>query len=374
MASAERNVSAAILRIRATHPFFGVLALFADLRLGDEIQTAATDGRHIYLNSEYCSGLSPSQLSGLLLHEILHCALEHVTRRGTREPALWNVAADIVVNGMIRAACSFELPLGSVEDPSLASMSAEEVYSRLCESGQVVRCELTDLMPSASWSGGALEVSRRIELAGHWRMARNKAMAVAHKSGQEFGNLGGNEWRELQVLAAPEVDWRTLLWEYLARTPTDYSGFDRRFVGQGLYLEGLEGESLDLWLAVDTSGSIGSHELKELLSEVGGILNAYPQIHGKLYFADAELFGPYDVSADQAMPVARGGGGTSFRPFFEAIRTNQRLVGGTPIAVYLTDGFGEFPVRVPEVEVLWVVSARGLASELFPFGTVIRLP
>ena len=60
-ASAERNISAAILRIRATHPFFGVLALFAELRLGDETQTAATDGKCIYLNTEYCSGLTPSQ-------------------------------------------------------------------------------------------------------------------------------------------------------------------------------------------------------------------------------------------------------------------------------------------------------------------------
>lgn len=372
-ASAERNISAAILRIRATHPFFGVLALFAELRLGDETQTAATDGKCIYLNTEYCSGLTPSQLSGLLLHEILHCALEHVSRRGTRELLLWNVAADIVVNGMIRGACSFELPQGSVENPSLASLSAEEIYARLCQTGQAAECKLPDLLSAASWSGGALEVNRRSELAAHWRMARNNAMTVARKHGQQFGNIGGKEWRELQLLAAPEVDWRTLLWEYLARTPTDYSGFDRRFVGQGLYLETLEGESLDLWVAVDTSGSISGQELKEFLSEVAGILDAYPRIRGKLYFADTDLYGPFDVSADQPMPAAKGGGGTSFRPFFTEIQKEQERASGEPIAVYFTDGYGEFPTTTPEAEVLWVVTNQGLGSGSFPFGTVIRL-
>ena len=114
-----------------------------------------------------------------------------MSRRGTRELLLWNVAADIVVNGMIRGACSFELPQGSVENPSLASLSAEEIYARLCQTGQAAECKLPDLLSAASWSGGALEVNRRSELAAHWRMARNNAMTVARKHGQQFGNIGG---------------------------------------------------------------------------------------------------------------------------------------------------------------------------------------
>ncbi|MFN9979518.1 MAG: DUF2201 family putative metallopeptidase, partial [bacterium] len=37
----------------------------------------------------------------MLVHELLHAALLHSSRNGGRDPELWNVAADIVINGII---------------------------------------------------------------------------------------------------------------------------------------------------------------------------------------------------------------------------------------------------------------------------------
>ena len=79
-----------------------------------------------------------------------------------------------------------------------------------------------------------------------------------------------------------QLDWRSYLWRYLVKTPTDYSGFDRRFIGRGLYLENLEGESVKVYVAVDTSGSIDNQQLKTFLSEVNGILNSYPHLECEL--------------------------------------------------------------------------------------------
>ena len=95
----RKQLSASILRIRTANPFFGVLALFADIEVSDQVDTAATNGKDIFINPDFCEKLSSNALTGLVLHEVLHCALEHVTRQGPREPQIWNVAADIVVNG-----------------------------------------------------------------------------------------------------------------------------------------------------------------------------------------------------------------------------------------------------------------------------------
>ena len=70
------------------------------------------------------------------MHELLHAALQHGLRRREREPKLWNIAADIVVNGMVRKDTSYFLPEGGVEVPALAHLSVEEVYEQL-QSGRV---------------------------------------------------------------------------------------------------------------------------------------------------------------------------------------------------------------------------------------------
>ena len=104
-AQLERAISAAMLHLRRHSPFFATLCLFARLRPTDSIPTAATDGKDIFYNPTWLSTLlpTPARLRGLLIHEVLHAALLHVQRRGGREPLRWNIAADVVVNGMIDA-------------------------------------------------------------------------------------------------------------------------------------------------------------------------------------------------------------------------------------------------------------------------------
>jgi predicted metal-dependent peptidase len=65
----------------------------------------------------------------------------------------------------------------------------------------------------------------------------------------------------LDRLTSPQLDWKSYLWRYLTQTPNDFSDFDRRFVGQGLYIETLSGESVKVYVAIDTSGSIDNELL-----------------------------------------------------------------------------------------------------------------
>ena len=147
---------------------------------------------------------------------------------------------------------------------------------------------------------------------------------------------------------------------------------NRRFIGRGLYLETLEGESVQVYVAVDTSGSIDNEQLRMFLSEVRGILNSYPHLKCELYYADADAYGPYDLDSNRTLPPPQGGGGTAFVPFFSKVEENWDGL-TTGVCVYLTDGYGDFPVRSPELPVLWVVTPGGLDLSGFPFGEAVRL-
>ena len=373
----QKIISASLLRLRMRSPFFATIALFAKFISTAEIGTAATDGKDIFYNPDFLQSLTTPQQDGLILHEVLHAALLHVLRRGVREKQQWNIAADIVVNGMICQQGYFELPEGVIRDRNLEHLSVEEVYELLPQqerSYSLGICDLDGNLPGEGDSGNSqsdrLSEAKKAELESHWQNAMQQAAVIARTTNQ--GNLPAGMERELGALDRAQLDWRSYLWRYLVKTPTDYTEFDRRFIGRGLYLETLQGESVKVYVAVDTSGSIDNKLLKMFLSEVHGILNSYPHLECQLYYADANVYGGYELNPDSEIPQPKGGGGTSFVPFFNKISQDWDGM-TTTVCVYLTDGYGTFPDSAPELPVLWIVTPGGLDLARFPFGETVRL-
>ena len=360
-------ISGSRLRLRGKSAFFATLLLHAEFVASREVAAAGTDGERVYVNPEVAASLPPEVLDGLLLHEVLHAALTHVERRGPREKKRWNRAADTIVNGMV-AAAGLPVPPQATRDEHLERLSVEEVYTTLegqeGDEGDEAADDLLDGPPSdAPPKGGQPGNSA----ARQWRQALAQARSVDAMSGGKGDDpLGAH--RELARLAPARLDWRAQLWRFLARTPVDFGGFDRRFVGRGLYLEALDDESLTALVAVDTSGSVDDDAVRSLVAEVQGVLGAYPHVKAVLYYADTEAYGPFELRPGDAVPPPQGGGGTDFRPIFALAGTHE-----PDVLIYLTDGYGDFPERAPEMPTLWVVPPGGLEDEGFPFGDVLRL-
>ena len=375
----SKRLQGALLRIRGDHPFFGTLALFADLRMTDQIPTAATDGKTIWFNPKFIDRLEMPALCGLVAHELLHAALRHGSRRRERDALLWNIAADVVVNGMIRADTGYGLPNGGVEMPKLAHLSVEEVYEQLATGRhRLPKLTLLDLGAELPDSGmgpgseGVLDERSQQELERLWNSALQQADAVTRRIKRGFGSSGLGSMREFDQARQAPQNWRDLLWHFMVSTPFDFGGFDRRFIHRKLYLEETVGESVEVAICIDTSASIGKDELGQFMREIQSILDAYPQIKGTLFYADAYLYGPHAFGADAAMPEVKGGGGTSFKPFFQWV-ARENAQGNQPVCIYFTDGYGDFPSSAPDSPVLWLVLPGGLESSRYPFGEVVRM-
>lgn len=367
----SRLVSASLLRLRMRTPYLATLALFARIHIDAAVPTAATDGRDIFVNEAFFTGLMPAEQDGLLVHELLHAALLHIPRRGNREPWRWNIAADIVINGIIVAE-GLTLPSGGLRDPRLEHFTVEEVYELLQRQDLRLDLPWNDLLGADERESNqpAHPALSPASLESHWRHAQRQAQLNGRLQGR--GDAPAGMARELRSLAAARLDWRIYLSRYLVRTPTDYTEWDRRFVGQRLYLETLSGESVHVAIAVDTSGSVTDKVLSLFIGEVTGIVAAYPHIRCDLYYIDAALHGPFPLMERGPITTPYGGGGTDFRPFFRHIAASCDPLSNI-VLVYLTDGWGVFPESPPSFPVLWVVQAGGRELEEFPFGETIRL-
>jgi predicted metal-dependent peptidase len=374
------DLSLLLFHLRNISPFFASLALFAESVTTKNIQTAATDGMRLFFNPDFMAQHTPAEQLGVLVHELLHAALRHVIRRNDAHPVLWNIAADIVVNGIIDQTAGLTLPKSALRDPQICHFNVEEVYQIILKrhsNSEKITIHFigSDLISPGEGKGVGSESDAppgigEAELRDHWTASLAQAAVIARIGATAHGHLPANLQRVLAEISDPPLDWRTLLWRYLTRTPSDFTSYDRRFIGEELYLDAMDGESVRVAVCIDTSGSIGESELARFFNELRAILRAYPMVEVDLYCCDTKLHGPWAIDAQsEEIPELQGGGGTNFAPFFKHL--NKTV--SPDAAIYLTDGMGDFPEKMPDYPTLWVITPGGLASNKIPFGEVARM-
>ena len=116
--------------------FFGNLATRLKLVNADDwLTTLATYGRHFYYNSRFVMMLDQKEIEFGFGHEVLHCVYDHMGRRDTRDPKIWNFANDYCVNNDLvdhnigRKITTIEI----LYDRKYKGMSSEEIYEGLME-------------------------------------------------------------------------------------------------------------------------------------------------------------------------------------------------------------------------------------------------
>ena len=382
----HRSLAAAraklVLGRDAKSAFFACLVLRLKSRVDWSIDTMATDGRVLAYNPTFVTGLSPDELVGVLSHEVMHNALAHATRQGTRDPRRWNIACDLAVNPLLTQA-GFTLPKCRLMPGEgryahlVPGKSADEYYAALQESDATSEDQET-LGGSSSGDPGACggvlpteghDAAETSEVEAEWAIA----VVQAEQAAKGLGELPGGLARQVDRIVRPVADWRAVLHAFVsshARNDYSWSRPNRRFLSQGLYLPGMRSEELgDVVLAVDTSGSVGAKQLALFASEIDGILSAFDCSATVLYHDTAVQNVQTWQSSDGPLtldPV--GGGGTSHECVFDWL---QRSDLRPACVICLTDLDTNFPTRHPDVPVLWAVVGDNRSQP--PFGVRVNL-
>ena len=370
MPDAVRLMEVARTKLVVFQPFLGTLAMFLAPSADRSVPAMGTDGRRLRYNPAWVKTLAAGEgmgaLAGAVAHEVLHCALGHLWRRGSRERRKWNVAADYAANFVARQA-GLKLPEGALFDPELGAIPAEEIYARLPDPPPPI--------PAWSWhelwsepDGGEETCEGPCDTEELWR----QAVAAAAQAMRGQGDLPGYVKAMVDAALAPRVPWRAVLAEFVERARFEYAWMppDGRFLAEGLILPDYGGEGVgEVVAAVDTSGSISDRELCQFLSEVRAIWEANVMIL-HVVDCDAAAYHFRTLERGDAMPdlEVTGRGGTDFRPVFSEVET-RRLQ--PSCLVFLTDGEGSYPEKAPPYPVLWVLSAEGAGKP--PWGRVVRM-
>jgi predicted metal-dependent peptidase len=426
--AAAAKLAAARTRLILDKPFLGALVLRLPLvEAGAWCRSTGTDARKLYYNPQWIDVLSTAQVQFALAHEALHCALGHFARRGHRVQRKWDLACDFAINPLLLDE-GLQPPLGAQVLDLYRGMAAEEIYPCLDDELD------TDTLDEHVWdedegeqggsgdseaqgqgggadastrnghqgaggapdtdpdAGGAtpnsagvaespgdthdsppppLTAQQKESLQQQWQ----RHLAAAAQRAREAGKLSGLLARLTQAALAPQVSWRAALAQYLSQVSRDdYTWLrpSRRTgeTGGGAIFPSLRSHAGDIFVALDTSGSIDDADLAQFVGELNAIKGTLP-VRLTLFACDAALAAdaPWVTEPWEAFDLPRkfeGGGGTAFAPVFDWI---ERTGAHPDALVYFTDAQGDMPRVPPNYPVLWLV--KGGAS--VPWGLRIQL-
>jgi len=182
-------------------------------------------------------------------------------------------------------------------------------------------------------------------------------------------------------LTKPQIDWRTVLNEFVQLEINDYSFCppDRRYYDSPFFLPdwnawGQGDQVSDILFMIDTSASVSDAMMTAAYSEIRGAMEQFGgMLQGWLGFFDAGIIEPVRFETVEQLEAIRpaGGGGTDFYIIFEYVK---RHMGQTPPAciIILTDGYAPFPQEemAMGIPVLWLICNDRVEP---PWGKLARI-
>lgn len=319
------------------HPFFGNMATRLRIEAADEwCPTAATDGRHLYFNTQFFNAMDNKEIEFVIAHEILHCVYDHLGRRESRDPKLYNIAADFVVNNLLvrdRIGAKPKI-VDCFQDFKYEKWTSEEVYDDLFKNAKKIDIDsLGELLDEhIDWDdedddgdedGEGKNGKGRPKLSKEeLRQIRDEIKEAMIQAAQSAGagNTPGEIQRMIKELTEPKMNWRQLLRQQIQSTiRNDYTFArpSRKGWHTGAVLPGMNfQDTIDICVSIDMSGSISNKQGSDFLGEIAGIMEEFKDYRIKVWCFDTKVYNEQDFSSDNGEDVRDyqvvGGGGTDF--------------------------------------------------------------
>jgi predicted metal-dependent peptidase len=394
------------------------------------VPVAGTNGKEAYYNGQHFEDeRTLGEVIFIVLHEIGHPMFGHISRIGSRDRGLGNIAMDFALNKRLHdmiaqmPALKAEVPKDALLDIARwGDMNWEAIYDvlkkeqpQIDEPGQG-SCRIgngsgkpgqqggnppppgkgkpqqgngkghykmfDEVLPSGTKlgadgtpeEGSGMGEEEAVTLDKSWLLAAQAAATMAKARGINAGML--NEF--IDAMLKSNIDWKTQLQDLISRVGRDESSwrrFNRRHMHREAYLPGMYSEHVGpLAFMLDTSGSIGTDECKAALGAINDILeDVKPE---RIHFGqcDTQMHGVEELTP-QDLPMMQmhvaGRGGTDLNPIFAWAVEHQQDIDAL---IVQTDGYisaiheNNIPYGLPTI---WVVTTNHV--EHCTFGHVIQV-
>lgn len=322
-----------------------------------QIQVAAIHmgAGEIYVNPAFRLGLEGAKF--VIAHEILHAGLCHASRRRGRDPYLWNVACDFVINDWLVAMGVGSPPdLGLLFDEEMRGWAAEDIYQRLVTELRIHRrlrtlrgqdCDMLDSTVEQGFTDREAFYRRALLHGLNYHVERGR------------GELPGDLVEQIRTLNQPAIAWEVQLAEWIQERFTvperlrNYARPSRRQsatpeIPRPRPVQPKEQRATHTFaVVIDTSGSMTREDLGKALGAIVSYGQAQEVRQVRLVYCDAA---PVDVGFVAIETLAervsvRGRGGTVLQGALDLLERQSDLPKGAPVLV-ITDGMCEDHLEV----------------------------
>lgn len=376
----------------SSYPLLGALAAGmtivsdVDLARGWDISIAAVNAEaaEIYINP--LTTLAVEEWRFVLAHEMLHAALRHGDRLGGRDPYIWNIACDYVINGWLVEMGVGEMPEGLLYDQELKGLSGEAVYERIVTDLRRLRKLSTlrgrgqgDMLDRPLPHPGA--PGRYVDLDDYYRNALGQGLEYHKSSGRGLVPAGLEQ--EIRALDQPPLPWDAELARWFEEhVPTverrrSYARASRRQASSpdiprpGWIRPEEVVRQATFGVVLDTSGSMDIRLLGKALGAIASYSVARDVRQARVVFCDAAAYdaGYLPVEEIAHKVRVRGRGGTILQPGVNLLERADDFPHDGPILV-ITDGECDV-VRIRR-EHAFLIPA-GAALPFRPRGPIFRM-
>lgn len=393
------------MRILCNHGFYGLLLMHMIYSVDEEVETAATDGMRITFGTDFLENLNDDELDFVMMHEILHVVLQHCLREGNYQHEYFNIACDIVVNSNILLENNMNLKSITLKKYGTSmhiapdgeeghKYTAEQVYEMLNKNKMPTGSSPNGKNNSKSSTNSKNSSQNQWDDHSRWGLGQNdeilrdvwnkhvkdaaEAMRIRDPS-EERGLIPAFAKRFLEELRKPQIDWKTILNDFIQEEISDYSFSppDRRFDDCPFFLPDFNEKSdivEDILFMIDTSASMSDDMITAAYSEIKGAIDQFDgKLKGWLGFFDAEVTEPKPFENEDEFKIIYpyGGGGTDFQVIFNYV--NKHMQDKLPASIIiLTDGYAPFPKEksAQNIPVLWLINNEEVKP---PWGKIARI-
>ncbi len=386
------------------HPFFGNMATRLRIVAADEwLGTAAVDGRNLYYNTQFFNAMNNKEIEFVVAHEILHMVFDHMGRRDDRDPMIYNISADYIVNNTLVRDRIGTIPsiVQCYQDFKYEGWTSEEVYDDVYEKAKEMGEEylkqlgemldehldseddgegVSDGEVGKDVNGNATSKSKpkysKEEVKQIKDEIKENMISAAQSAGA--GNVPGAVARMIKELTEPKMNWREIIRQSVQssiRSDYTFSRPSRKGQMSGAILPSMDfQDTIDVAVCIDMSGSIGEVQGKDFLGEVKGIMDEFPDYNIKVWCFDTDVYNEEDFAANDGKDLLdyelMGGGGTDFMANWTYMKEQDYV---PKKLIMFTDGYAWDSWGDPDYcDTVFVIHSNRDKNLEGPFGTSVH--